>query len=141
MILERARPLTVFPGQRPVDQVVMMPPNTNRSRSFPGDPVRVGRHRFTAPTCREAVVDALDALLLRTGGDTFTVRQVHAEILAAGARYAESTTFKTMQRMKQEPARPPFARLERVGRAGFRVVDAGQRCGAADEPTTAALGR
>jgi hypothetical protein len=52
----------------------------------------------------------------------FTARSVYAEMVAAGTRYAESTAFKTMQRMKQPSPRPPFVRLERVGREGFRVV-------------------
>jgi hypothetical protein len=38
-----------------------------------------------------------------------------------GTRYAESTVFKTMQRMKASPERLPFVRLERVARQGFRL--------------------
>jgi hypothetical protein len=52
----------------------------------------------------------------------FTVRAVYAEMLAAGTRYAESTVFKTMQRMKTPPVRPPFLRLQRASGDGFRVA-------------------
>ena len=40
-----------------------------------------------------------------------------------GTIYAESTVFKTMQRMKEAPGRPPYTRLQRVGRQGFRLVE------------------
>jgi hypothetical protein len=44
-------------------------------------------------------------------------------MIEAVTRYAESTVFKTMQRMKDDPKRPPAVRLERSGTKGFRVVD------------------
>lgn len=43
---------------------------------------------------------------------------------ARGTSYAEPTVFKTMQRMKDTPVRPPYERLERVGRAGLRLLPA-----------------
>lgn len=73
-------------------------------------------------SCRDEVAAALVTLGERTGQLVFTVREVHAEMLAAGTCYAESTVFKTMQRMKSHPKRPPFVRLERVGRDGFQLV-------------------
>ena len=51
----------------------------------------------------------------------FTVRDINAEMVAAGTQYAESTVFRTVQRMKASPVRPPYARLEPVGREGFRL--------------------
>jgi hypothetical protein len=53
----------------------------------------------------------------------FTVREVYAEMVAAGTRYKESTVFKTMQRMKTPPSRPPFVRFERAEPRGFRLAD------------------
>lgn len=50
----------------------------------------------------------------------FTVREVYADMVAAGTRYAESTVFKTMQRMKAPPGRAPWIVLEQTG-AGFRI--------------------
>jgi hypothetical protein len=41
-----------------------------------------------------------------------------------GTTYAERTVFKTMQRMKEPPTRPPYMRLERVDRQGFRLLEA-----------------
>jgi hypothetical protein len=43
-------------------------------------------------------------------------------MLATGTSYAETTVFKTMQRMKAPAERPPYTRLERVGREGFRLL-------------------
>jgi hypothetical protein len=45
-------------------------------------------------------------------------------MVAAGCAYTEAVAFKTMQRMKAAPVRPPLARLERFGRAGFRLAEA-----------------
>src|SRR4029077_5080376 len=100
----------------------MMPPDTNRGPSFAGREIRLGRRKPAAPTCREEVLSALAALETRAAGEVFTVREVYAEMVATGTRYAEPTVFKTMQRMKEPPARPPCARLERAGRAGFRLA-------------------
>ena len=52
----------------------------------------------------------------------FIVRDVYSEMAAAGTAYAESTVFKTMQRMKAQPERPPFIGLERAGREGFGLA-------------------
>ena len=81
----------------------------------------LGRRKLAAPTCRDEILDAMDALRSRTGTDVLTVHAVYAEMMLAGTAYAEATVFKTMQRMKEPPVRPPFARLERLGRAGFRL--------------------
>lgn len=80
------------------------------------------RPRKTIPTCRDEVVAALVGLSVRTGTDVFTGGQVYAEMLSAGTRYPKSTVLKTMQRMKEAPERPPYARLERVGTAGFPLI-------------------
>jgi len=44
-------------------------------------------------------------------------------MLARGSGYAESTVFKTMQRIKNEPKRPPTVRLERSGTEGFLIAE------------------
>ncbi|MHB8188772.1 MAG: hypothetical protein ACYDDU_22460 [Dermatophilaceae bacterium] len=100
----------------------MVPPDTNRRPSFAGQRIRLGGRKPAASTCRNEVVEAVAALSARDGRQAFTVRQVYAEMLAEGTSYAEPTVFKTMQRMKNSPARPPYARLERAGRAGFRLA-------------------
>ena len=100
-----------------------MVPDTNQSPSLAGRPIRLGRRKFSSPTCRNEVLTAMTALLERSDErEVFTVREVYAEMVAQGTAYAESTAYITMQRMKQPAVRPPYARLERVGRKGFRMV-------------------
>jgi quinol monooxygenase YgiN len=60
----------------------------------------------------------------RNNRDTFTVREVYAEMQAGGTGYAEPTVSKAMQRMKEMPVRPPYVQLERAGRGGFRLIQA-----------------
>jgi hypothetical protein len=99
-----------------------MPPNTNRGPAVGGGWVRLGGRKLAAGSCRDEVVAALESLQALPGADVVTVRDVYAEMMRAGTRYAESTVFKTMQRMKSPPERPPYIRLERAGREGFRVA-------------------
>ena len=101
-----------------------MPPNTNRGPSVGGSWIRLGGRKVAGRSCRDEVVAALHALHARTGTQVFTARDVYAEMVAAGTGYAESTVFKTMQRMKQAPKRPPTVQLERAEPDGYRVVDA-----------------
>lgn len=100
-----------------------MPPNTNRGSTVAGGWVRLGGRTLVGGSCRDEVCAALGALGARTGQRVFTVHEVYAEMLALGTRYAESTVFKTMQRMKEPPKRPPFVRLTRSGAEGFRWAD------------------
>lgn len=102
--------------------VEMVPPDTNRGPSIGGGRVRLGGRKLAGGSCRDEVVAALEALKLRDAAQVFTVHDVHAAMVAVGTRYAESTVFKTMQRMKTAPERPPYIRLERAGREGFRLA-------------------
>ena len=61
-------------------------------------------------------------LSARDSKQVFTVREVNVEMQATGSSYAESTVFKTMQRMKEPAARPPYAQLERGATGGFRLL-------------------
>lgn len=101
----------------------VMPPNTNRGPTVAGGWVRVDGRKLARANCRDEVAAALMAVRERTGQQVFTVRVVYEEMLAAGTRYAESTVFKTMQRMKGPAGRPPYVRLQRAGLQGFRLVD------------------
>lgn len=107
-----------FLNIRASEEVEMVPPDTNRDPSFAGQGIRLGGRRTVARSCRDEVVTALAVPSERWRKQFFTVGEVHADMLARGTAYAESTVFKTMQRMKEPAARPPYARLERVGREG-----------------------
>ncbi len=97
-----------------------MPPDTNRGPTVAGDWVRLGARKPAQSSCRDEVAIALAALRDRTGQQVFTVREVYAQMLVRGTHYAESTVFKTMQRMKAPAGRTPWIVLERTA-AGFRV--------------------
>jgi hypothetical protein len=100
--------------------VEVMPPNTNRGPAVAGCWVRLGGRSPIEANCRDEVAASLAVLWDRTGQQVFTVREVYAEMLAAGTRYAESTVFKTMQRMKAPAGAAPWIVLEQTG-AGFRA--------------------
>jgi hypothetical protein len=104
--------------------VEVVPPDTNRGSSFAGQRLRMGGRRPAARSCRDEVINALAGLAARDRKRVFTAREVHAEMMVIGTSYAESTVFKTMQRMKELATRPPYARLERVGKEGFRLLNA-----------------
>jgi hypothetical protein len=99
-----------------------MPPDTNRGPTVAGGWVRLGSRRPAEATCRDEVAAAVAALQER-GQRVFTVQGVYAEMAAAGTRYAESAGFKTMQRMKEPPGRPPFVQLSRSGLKGCRRAE------------------
>jgi hypothetical protein len=101
--------------------VEVLPPDTNHGPSFPGRQIHLGFRRPALSACRDEVLAAITGLSANSSKQVFTVREVFNEMTGCGAAYAESTVFKTMQRMKEPPARPPYTHLERVGRQGFRL--------------------
>ncbi|MGH9091943.1 MAG: hypothetical protein ACRDZR_11290 [Acidimicrobiales bacterium] len=103
----------------------VVPPETNRGVSVAGQDIRLGGRKPAAPSCRDGVVAAFSALAARDGRSVFTVREVYAQMVAGGTRYAESIVFKTMQRMKDPSSRTPYPNLQRVGGQGFRFQGAG----------------
>lgn len=103
----------------------VVPPDTNRRSSFAGQRFRLGGRKPAARSCRDEVVAALSGLAVLGGQQVFTVREVYVEMLATGTSYAESTVFKTIQRMKAPAARPPYAQLERGATGGFHLLGVG----------------
>ena len=105
----------------------LLPPDTNQGPSFPGRQVRLGFRKPALSACRDEVLAALTSLTAKSSKQVFTVREVFDKMVESGTTYAEGTVFKTMQRMKGPPTRPPFTCLERVERQGFRLLEPGQR--------------
>jgi hypothetical protein len=87
-----------------------MPPDTNCGPSVAGCWLRLGGRKPAKDGRRDEVAASLTALWEHPGQQVFTIREVYAEMLGAGTRYAESTVFKTMQRMKGPAGRPPWVR-------------------------------
>jgi hypothetical protein len=103
--------------------VEVLPPDTNRGPTFPGRQFRLGFRRPALSTCRDEVLAAITSLSGAPRKQVFTVREVFDRMAECGTTYAEGTVFKTMQRMKEPPTRPPYMRLERVDRQGFRLLE------------------
>ena len=99
-----------------------MPPDTNRCPSIGGGWIQLGGRKLAGVGDAVGLVAAIHMLTARDGVHVFTVRDVFQEMVQAGTRYVESTVFKTIQRMKVPPERPPFVLLERAGRGGFRFA-------------------
>ena len=100
----------------------VMPPDTNRGPTVAGGWVRLTGRMPADGSCRAEVAAAVSVLSARDGRSAFTVRDVYGQMVAAGTVYAETTVFKTMQRMKEAPKRPPMIQLERVAGDGFRIA-------------------
>jgi hypothetical protein len=103
--------------------VEVLPLDTNRGPSFPGRQVRLGFRKPTLSTCSDEVLAALAHLTAKSSKQVFTVSEVFDKMVESGTTYAEGTVFKTMQTMKVPATRPPYTRLERVGRQGFRLKE------------------
>jgi hypothetical protein len=77
-------------------------------------------------TCRDEVLDAIDAILRRSGRDRFTVAEVVDEMARRGTEYAESTirTHVTSRMCANAPHHHGvvYGDLLRVGRATYRLA-------------------
>jgi hypothetical protein len=100
--------------------VEVMPAHTNRPAAIPGPVLRLGARQRTTLTCKDEVLAAIGDLETREGVETFTTRQVAAEMLAAGSVYKKSTITKTIQRMRGDDGCTATPDLERVNRTYFR---------------------
>jgi hypothetical protein len=111
------------PARRPAKQakVEVTPAHTNRLAAVPGPVIRLGGRRSATLSCRDEVLAAIDDLAAREGLETFTVRQVAAEMLAAGSAYKKSAIAKPIQRMRGEDGCAATPDLERVDRTHFRL--------------------
>ena len=75
------------------------------------------RARLTGdrPSCRNAVLEAIDRLRSRTGATEFARREIVAEVRSAGDSFARQTVYRCLRRMAgREP-----------GSAGHDLCDLG----------------
>ena len=78
--------------------------NANRHDSVEGQPVVVPPLRATLidsrPSCRDAILDAIDRLQQRTGATAFARRAIVAEVRkAAGVGFERQTIYRCLRRM------------------------------------------
>jgi hypothetical protein len=88
---------------------------------IPGQGVYLGERKLSAPTCRDDVVAAVEALTAGGGESAFTVETVHAAMVLCGSPWSRETVAKTMLRMTRPARRPPYLQLDRAGRGWYRV--------------------
>jgi hypothetical protein len=82
--------------------------NTNRHDTIHGPTITVpplqAKIADPRPSCRDAVLDAMDRLHHRTGAAVFARRDIVAEVQAAGGSFARQTIYRCLRRMTgQEP--------------------------------------
>lgn len=77
--------------------------NANRPHTIDGPSITVSRLRATLadsrPSCRQAVLDAIDRLQRRTGATEFLRRDVVAEVRAADAGFERQTVYRCIRRL------------------------------------------
>ena len=91
---------------------------------IPGQPIYLGERKLALPTCRDEVVEAVEALVVDGGERVFTVGEVYAAMVSSGSRRSRATVAKTVLRMTRSARRPPYLRLVRVGTDRYRVCPA-----------------
>jgi hypothetical protein len=97
--------------------VVVTPPNTNRSLPVEFSPVVIRKYRRLDGSCREAILDVL-ADADAASGEPMTCKDVHALLQANDAVHSADTVNKALRRMADDSI-PTWAagifRLSQVG--------------------------
>jgi Fe2+ or Zn2+ uptake regulation protein len=75
------------------------------------------------PSCRNAILDAIERLHQRTGATAFARRDILAEIQATGASFERQTIYRCLRRMTGQEPGGAHHDLEDLGNAQLR------RCG------------
>ena len=77
--------------------------NANRHDTIDGPGITVSPVRATLtdsrPSCREAVLDAIDRLQRRTGATEFARRDIVAEVRVADASFERQTIYRCLRRL------------------------------------------
>jgi hypothetical protein len=77
--------------------------NTNRHDTINGPAITVpplqAKFADPRPSCRDAVLDAIARLQMRTGSTEFARRDIVAEVRAGGAGFERQTIYRCLRRM------------------------------------------
>ena len=77
--------------------------NANRHNTIDGPAITVpplqAKLADARPSCRNAILDAIDRLHQRTGATTHSRRDIVAEVQAAGAGFERQTIYRCIRRM------------------------------------------
>jgi hypothetical protein len=100
--------------------------NTNRHDTIHGPSITVpplqAKLTDSRPSCRNAVLDAIDRLHERTGATEFARRDVLAEVQATGAGFGRQTIYRCLRRMSGHEPGSVYHDLEDLGSDRLRLL-------------------
>jgi hypothetical protein len=93
--------------------------NANRHHTIDGPTITVSPIRATLtdgrPSCREAVLDAIDHMQHRTGASEFARRDIVAEVRASGAMFDRQAIYRCIRRLTGREPGSAYRDLEDLG--------------------------
>ena len=99
--------------------------NTNRHDTIHGPAITVpplqAKIADPRPSCRNAVLDAVDRLHQRTGATEFARRDIVAEVQATGASFERQTIYRCLRRMTRHERGSAHHDLEDLGNDQLRL--------------------
>ena len=99
--------------------------NTNRHDTIHGPAITVSPRQAkladSRPSCRQAILDAIDRLQQRTGATQFVRREILAEVRDASAGLERQTTYRCLRRMAGQEPGSAHHDLEDVGNGRLRL--------------------
>jgi hypothetical protein len=108
--------------------------NTNRHGTIHGPPIAVpplqAKLIDSRPSCRIAVLEAIERLHQRTDATAFARRDIVAEVQAAGTSFERQTVYRCLRRMAGEEPGSVYRDLEVLGNGQLRL-----RCGLSSNVT------
>jgi hypothetical protein len=99
--------------------------NANRHHTVDGPAVTVSPMRATLadsrPSCRDAILDAIARLHVRTGATAFARKEIVAEVRSSGAGFERQTIYRCLRRMAGREPGSAGHDLEDLGNCRLRV--------------------
>ena len=102
-----------------------MHPGTNRHDSIHGPAITVPPFQTkvadSRPSCRNAVPDAIEQLLQRTGATEFARHDIVAEVQAAGVAFERQTIYRCLRRLTGHEPGSAHDNLEELDNGQLRL--------------------
>jgi hypothetical protein len=99
--------------------------NTNRNDTINGPAITVpplhAKIADTRPSCRNAVLDAIDRLHRLAGATEFARRDIVAEVQAAGVAFERQTIYRCLRRMTGGESGSAYHDLDDLGGDRLRL--------------------
>ncbi len=99
--------------------------NTNRHDTIHGPAIIVpplqAKLADARPTCRNAILNAIDRLHRSTGANHFARRDIVAEVQAAGAGFERQTIYRCLRRLTGQEGGSAHRDLEDLGNGQLRL--------------------